>query len=133
MFTITPHRPDHRRHHCVLLVVPMFEYGNHAVAITKAFLAHTFLTATFWKVPIPKRYPSFSDFPLFLGPRAPLVQPSIGPSVRSSVSILYDDDQRRKNLGSRVALLPGKFLRVRKVFARITEKPFKLSQYFQND
>ena len=95
VFTITPHRPDHpdhRRHHCVLLVVPMFEYGNHAVAITKAFLAHTFLTATFWKVPIPKRYPSFSDFPLFLGPRAPLVQPSIGPSVRSSVPILYDDD-----------------------------------------
>ena len=41
--------------------------------------------------------------------------------------------QRRKNLGSRVALLPGKFLRVRKVFARIKEKPFKLSQYFQND
>ena len=40
--------------------------------------------------------------------------------------------QRQKNLGSRVALLPGKFLRVRKVFARITEKkPFKLSQYFQ--
>ena len=41
--------------------------------------------------------------------------------------------QRQKNLGSRVALLPGKFLRFRKVFARITEKPFKLSQYFQND
>ena len=41
--------------------------------------------------------------------------------------------QRRKNLGSRVALLPGKFLRVRKVFARITENLFKLSQYFQND
>ena len=41
--------------------------------------------------------------------------------------------QRPKNLVSRVALLPGKFLRVRKVFARITEKPFKLSQYFQND
>ena len=73
-----PDHPDHRRHHCVLLVVPMFEYSNHAVAITKAVLAHTFLTATFWKVPIPKRYPSFSDFPLFLGPRAPLVQPSIG-------------------------------------------------------
>ena len=32
------------------------------------------------------------------------------------------ETQRRKNLGSRVALLPGKFLRVRKVFARITEK-----------
>jgi len=31
-------------------------------------------------------------------------------------------NQRQKNLGSRVALLPGKFLRVRKVFARITEK-----------
>ena len=30
--------------------------------------------------------------------------------------------QRRKNLGSRVALLPGKFLRVWKVFGRITEK-----------
>ena len=30
--------------------------------------------------------------------------------------------QRRKNLGSRVALLPEKFLRVRKVFACITEK-----------
>ena len=40
--------------------------------------------------------------------------------------------QRRKTLGSRVALLPGEFLRVRKVFARITEKPFKLPQYFQN-
>ena len=57
----------------------------------KLFLL-TLFTATFWKVPIPKRYPSFSDFPLFLGPRAPLVQPSIGPSVRSSVPILYDDD-----------------------------------------
>ena len=33
-------------------------------------------------------------------------------------------NQRQKNLGSRVALLPGKFLRVRKVFARITEKIF---------
>ena len=33
-------------------------------------------------------------------------------------------EQRQKNLGSRVALLPGKFLRVRKVFARITEKTF---------
>ena len=32
--------------------------------------------------------------------------------------------QRQKNLGSRVALLPGKFLRVRKVFARITQKTF---------
>ena len=32
--------------------------------------------------------------------------------------------QRQKNLGSRVALLPGKFLRVRKVFARINEKTF---------
>ena len=31
-------------------------------------------------------------------------------------------DQSPKNLGSRVALLPGKFLRVRKVFARITEQ-----------
>ena len=48
--------------------------------------------------------------------------------------------QRPKNLGSRVALLPGKFLRVRKVFARLEsfcaynrKKPFKLSQYFQND
>ena len=30
--------------------------------------------------------------------------------------------QRHKNLGSRVALLPGKILRVRKVFALITEK-----------
>ena len=71
----------------------MFEYSNHAVAITKAFLAHTFLTATFWKVPIPKRYPSFSDFSLFLDPRAPLVQPSIGPSV----PILYDDDDDEEN------------------------------------
>ena len=35
-----------------------------------------------------------------------------------------DGPQRQKNLGSRVALLPGKFLRVRKVFARITEKTF---------
>ena len=33
-------------------------------------------------------------------------------------------EQRKKNLGSRVALLPGKFLRVRKVFARINEKTF---------
>ena len=41
--------------------------------------------------------------------------------------------QRQKNLGSGVALLPGKFLRVRKVFARINKKPFKLSEYFQND
>ena len=32
--------------------------------------------------------------------------------------------QRPKNLGSREALLPGKFLRVRKVFARITKKTF---------
>ena len=32
-----------------------------------------------------------------------------------------------------VALLPGKFLRVQKVFACITEKPVKTSQYFQND
>ena len=30
-----------------------------------------------------------------------------------------DVTQRRKNLGSRVALLPGKFLRVRKVFLRV--------------
>ena len=30
--------------------------------------------------------------------------------------------QRRKNLGSRVALLPGKFLRVQKVFVRMLEK-----------
>ena len=36
----------------------------------------------------------------------------------------YPPQQRRKNLGSRVALLPRKFLRVRKVFARITEKTF---------
>ena len=36
--------------------------------------------------------------------------------------------QRRKNLGSRVALLPAKFLLSLKVFARITEKPAKLSQ-----
>ena len=32
--------------------------------------------------------------------------------------------QRRKKLGSRVALLPGKFLHVRKVFVRTTEKTF---------
>ena len=36
--------------------------------------------------------------------------------------IITGERQRQKNLGSRVALLPGKFLRVRKVFARITEK-----------
>ena len=36
----------------------------------------------------------------------------------------------RKNLGSRVALLPKKFLRIRKVFARITKKPDKLSGCF---
>ena len=48
--------------------------------------------------------------------------------------------QRPKNLGSRVALLPGKFLRVRKVFARITEKylvncpnTFKTTQIFPDD
>ena len=51
------------------------------------------------------------------------------------------DRQRRKNLGSRVALLPGKFLRIWKVFARITEKKprclpifwmnSKLSGFFQ--
>ena len=41
---------------------------------------------------------------------------------------LWTNPQRRKNLCSRVTLLPGKFLRVRKVFACITEKPFKLSQ-----
>ena len=50
------------------------------------------------------------------------------------------NEQRRKNLGSRVALLPGKFLRVRKVFARITEKylvncpnTFKTTQIFPDD
>ena len=32
------------------------------------------------------------------------------------------DRQRRKTLGSRVALLPEKFWRIWKVFARITEK-----------
>ena len=48
--------------------------------------------------------------------------------------------QRRKNLGSRVALLPGKFLRVRKVFTRIPEKnllnypnTFKTIQIFPDD
>ena len=48
--------------------------------------------------------------------------------------------QRPKNLGSRVALLPGKFLRIRKVFARITEKylvncpnTFKTTQIFPDD
>ena len=48
-------------------------------------------------------------------------------------------NQRRKNLGSRVALLPGKFLSVRKVFARLEsfcaynrKKTVKLFQYFQN-
>ena len=46
--------------------------------------------------------------------------------------------QRPKNLGSRVALLPGKFLRIRKVFAHITEKPdncldhFPFPGWFQN-
>ena len=43
---------------------------------------------------------------------------------------LWTNPQRRKNLGSRVALLPGKFLRIRKVFAHITEKPDKLSGSF---
>ena len=48
--------------------------------------------------------------------------------------------QRQKNLGSRVAMLPGKFLRVRKVFARIIEKnllnclnTFKTIQIFPDD
>ena len=48
--------------------------------------------------------------------------------------------QRQKNLGSRVAMLPGKFLRVRKVFARIIEKDllnclntFKTIQIFPDD
>ena len=47
--------------------------------------------------------------------------------------------QRRKNLGSRVALLPGKFLRVRKVFAHITENnlncpnTFKTIRIFPDD
>ena len=42
-------------------------------------------------------------------------------------------EQRQKNLGSRVALLPRKFLRIPKIFAHKTEKPFKVFQYFQND
>ena len=48
--------------------------------------------------------------------------------------------QRRTNLGSRVALLPGKFLCVRKVFARTTEKnvsncpnTFKTIRIFPDD
>ena len=57
-----------------------------------------------------------------------------------SQMMLWGGHQRRKNLGSRVALLPGKFLRVRKVFARITEKylvncpnTFKTTQIFPDD
>ena len=48
--------------------------------------------------------------------------------------------QRPKNLGSRVALLPGKFLRIWKVFARRTEKnllncpnTFKMVRIFPDD
>ena len=44
------------------------------------------------------------------------------------VWILPSESQRRKNLDSKEALLPGNFLRVRKVFARTTEKPAYLSQ-----
>ena len=43
---------------------------------------------------------------------------------KSSLVAAASPVQRQKNLGSRVALLPGKFLRVRKVFARINEKTF---------
>ena len=38
------------------------------------------------------------------------------------ITIIIDLTQRQKNLGSRVALLPGKFLGVQKVFTRITEQ-----------
>ena len=41
------------------------------------------------------------------------------------VSLLAFRQQRQKNLGSRVALQPGKFLHVQKDFARITEKTFE--------
>ena len=52
-------------------------------------------------------------------------------SVRSGFCV----EQRQKNLGSRVALLPRKFFCVRKVFACIAGKKnnFKLPQYFQKD
>ena len=46
------------------------------------------------------------------------------PNLRWLSKVSRSLRQSRKNLGSRVALLPGKFLRVRKVFARITEKTF---------
>ena len=44
------------------------------------------------------------------------------------VWILPSESQRRKNLDSKEALLPGNFLWVRKVFACTTEKPAYLSQ-----
>ena len=49
----------------------------------------------------------------------------------SKKNLLKIGSERRKNLGSRVALLPGKFMRVRKAFVRITGKPDKLSEFFQ--
>ena len=45
-------------------------------------------------------------------------------SMRILVRGHLTSNQRRKNLGGRVALPPGKFLRVRKVFARINKKTF---------
>ena len=44
--------------------------------------------------------------------------------VKISDIVFATFEQRQKNLGSRVALLPRKFLRVWKVFARINEKTF---------
>ena len=44
--------------------------------------------------------------------------------LKEFVRISWKNVQRPKNLGSRVALLSGKFLRVRKVFAHITDETF---------
>ena len=49
-------------------------------------------------------------------------------------STIIRDIAEAENLGSRVAVLPGKSLRFQKVFARLTEKKtVKSFQYFQND
>ena len=61
-------------------------------------------------------------------------------NITNTITLNQYNVQRHKNLGSRVALLPGKFLRVWKVFARITEKillnchnTFKTIQIFPDD
>ena len=48
-------------------------------------------------------------------------------SDNSSFTLIH----RQKNLGSEVALLPGKCLCIRKVFAHLREQPVKMSQYLR--